>query len=71
MIVDFAGQSTKQGSRLSTAMAFKSLQALDRGHIWVLKSVLPRERLTEKVAEDIPWTLMTLMRSFDGKINLK
>ena len=71
VIVDFAGQSTKQGSRLSTAMAFKSLQALDRGHIWVLKSVLPRERLTEKVAEDIPWTLMTLMRSFDGKINLK
>ena len=71
VIVDFAGQTTKQGSRLSTNMAFKSLQALDRSHIWVLKSVLPRERLTEKVAEDIPWTLMTVMRSFDGKINLK
>ncbi len=71
VIVDFAGQSTKQGSRLSTSMAFKSLQALDRGHIWVLKSVLPRERLTDKVMEDIPWTLMTVMRSFEGKINLK
>ncbi|MCK9547421.1 MAG: transcription elongation factor GreA [Sphaerochaeta sp.] len=71
VIVDFAGQTTKQGSRLSTNMAFKSLQALDRGHIWVLKSVLPRERLTEKIADDIPWTLMTVMKSFDGKINLK
>ncbi|HZJ87949.1 MAG TPA: transcription elongation factor GreA [Sphaerochaeta sp.] len=71
VIVDFAGQATSQGSRLSTNMAFKSLQALDRGHIWVLKSALPRERLNEKVMEDIPWTLMTVMRSFDGKINLK
>jgi transcription elongation factor GreA-like protein/transcription elongation GreA/GreB family factor len=71
VIVDFAGQRTKQGSRLSTNMAFKSLQALDRGHIWVLKSVIARDRLFEKVAEDIPWTLMTVMKSFDGKISLK
>ncbi len=71
VIVDFAGQSTKEGSRLSTSMAFKSLQALPKSHIWVLKSVLPREKLNKKVQEDITWTLNTLMSSNGGKISLK
>jgi transcription elongation factor GreA-like protein/transcription elongation GreA/GreB family factor len=71
VIVDFAGQSTKQGSRLSTSMAFKSLQALPKGHIWVLKSAVPREKLYEKVIEDVSWTLMVLMTSYSGKITLK
>ncbi len=71
VIVDFAGQSSKEGSRLSTAMAFKSLQALPKSHIWVLKSALPREKLSAKVQQDIPWTLKTLMSSNNGSINLK
>ncbi len=71
VIVDFAGQSTKEGSRLSTSMAFKSLQALPKSHIWVLKSVLPREKLNKKVQEDVTWTLNTLMSSNGGKISLK
>jgi len=71
VIVDFAGQSTKEGSRLSTSMAFKSLQALPKSHIWVLKSALPREKLNKKVQEDITWTLNTLMSSNGGKISLK
>ncbi|ADY13208.1 transcription elongation factor GreA [Sphaerochaeta globosa] len=71
VIVDFAGQNSKEGARLSTAMAFKSLQALAKSHIWVLKSALPREKLNKKVQEDIPWTLNTLMLSNGGKINLK
>lgn len=71
VIVDFAGQSTKEGSRLSTSMAFKSLQALPKSHIWVLKSALPREKLNKKIQEDITWTLNTLMASNGGKISLK
>lgn len=71
VIVDFAGQSSKEGNRLSTAMAFKSLQALAKSHIWVLKSALPREKLNAKVVEDISWTLKTLMSSNGGKISLK
>ena len=71
VIVDFAGQSSKEGSRMSTAMAFKSLQALPKSHIWVLKSALPREKLNKKVMEDIPWTLNTLMSSNGGRISLK
>ncbi len=71
VIVDFAGQSSKEGSRMSTSMAFKSLQALPKSHIWVLKSALPREKLSKKVQEDIPWTLKTLMASNEGRINLK
>lgn len=71
VIVDFAGQNSKEGSRLSTSMAFKSLQALAKSHIWVLKSALPREKLNKKVQEDIPWTLNTLMTSNGGKISLK
>ena len=71
VIVDFAGQNSKEGSRMSTAMAFKSLQALPKSHIWVLKSALPREKLNKKVMEDIPWTLNTLMSSNGGRISLK
>ncbi|MGE4583325.1 MAG: transcription elongation factor GreA [Sphaerochaeta sp.] len=71
VIVDFAGQASREGARLSTSMAFKSLQALPKSHIWVLKSALPREKLNKKVLEDIPWTLNTLMSSNGGKISLK
>ncbi len=71
VIVDFAGQASKEGSRLSTTMAFKSLQALPKSHIWVLKSALPREKLNKKVLEDVNWTLNTLMMSNGGKISLK
>ncbi|WP_320130888.1 transcription elongation factor GreA [uncultured Sphaerochaeta sp.] len=71
VIVDYAGQSNKEGSRLSTSMAFKSLLALPKSHIWVLKSALPREKLNKKVLEDIPWTLKTLMTSNGGKSSIR
>ena len=71
VIVDFAGQATTQGSRLSTNMAFKSLQALPKSHIWVLKSALPKQRLYDKVKNDIPWTLNILMSSNGGQSNLR
>jgi transcription elongation factor GreA len=71
VIVDFAGQTSKAGSRLSTSMAFKSLQALPKSHIWVLKSALPREKLNKKVLSDIPWTLKTLMSSNGGKCSIR
>lgn len=71
VIVDFAGQKGKEGNRLSTAMAFKSLMPLAKSHIWVLKSALPKEKLNKKVLEDIPWTLKTLLTSNGGKSSLK
>jgi transcription elongation factor GreA len=71
VIVDFAGQTNNDGSRLSTSMAFKSLQALPKSHIWVLKSALPREKLNKKVLEDIPWTLKTLMASNGGRSSIR
>ena len=71
VIVDFAGQINKDGNRLSTAMAFKSLQALPKTHIWVLKSALPREKLNKKAKEDVSWTLKTLLTSNGGKISMK
>ncbi|MDT4761471.1 transcription elongation factor GreA [Sphaerochaeta sp. PS] len=71
VIVDFAGQKNTEGNRLSTAMAFKSLLPLAKSHIWVLKSALPKEKLSAKVLEDIPWTLKTLLTSNGGKSSLK
>ncbi|HKL60070.1 MAG TPA: transcription elongation factor GreA [Sphaerochaeta sp.] len=71
VIVDFAGQKGKEGNRLSTAMAFKSLMPLAKSHIWVLKSALPKEKLNKKVVSDIPWTLTTLLTSNGGKSSLK
>ncbi|MFA5698152.1 MAG: transcription elongation factor GreA [Sphaerochaeta sp.] len=71
VIVDFAGQSTTKGSRLSTNMAFKSLQALPKSHIWVLKSALPKQKLHDKVKSDVPWTLNILMASNGGQSSLR
>lgn len=71
VIVDFAGQATTQGSRLSTNMAFKSLQALPKSHIWVLKSALPKQKLHDKIKSDVPWTLNILMASNGGQSSLR
>ena len=67
VIIDFPDKSTN----MSTDMAFKSLVALPKSHIWVLKSVVPHEKLAEKIKSDIPWALRILMSSNNDKASLK
>ncbi len=68
VVVDFP---TKRGHSMSLAMAFNSLQVLPKQHIWVLKSLFPKEKLQEKFVSDIPWGLRTLIQSNNNAATLK
>ncbi|MFA5570601.1 MAG: transcription elongation factor GreA [Sphaerochaetaceae bacterium] len=68
VIIDFA---SKQNHTMSIGMAFSSLQVLPKYHIWVLKSVFPKEKLAEKVINDVPWALRTLISSNNNAATLR
>lgn len=67
VVIDFPDKV----ANMSTDMAFKSLIALEKSHIWVLKSVVPHEKLSQKIKEDIPWALRILMSSNNDKASVK
>ncbi len=72
VLIDFAGQGKKsEGSSMSTDMAFKSLDALPKSHIWVLKSAVPHNKLKAKVQKDIAWALRILMGSHNNQSSIK
>lgn len=52
-------------------MAVNALQTLSRDHIWVLKSIWKKEKLTAKIKEDPTWALKTVIRSYDNNCDLK
>ena len=66
--IDF---TKKRGHSMSLKMAVNALTVLDKSHIWVLKSVIPREKLREKVKQDIPWALRTVIKSFGNSISFR
>ncbi len=68
VVIDF---TKKRGHDMSLKMAVNALTVLDRNHIWVLKSVLTKERLKEKVKEDIIWTLRTVIKSYNNSASIR
>ncbi len=66
--IDF---SDKRDHSMSLKMAVNALISLTKNHIWVLKSVVAKEKLHKKVKSDIPWTLKTVIRSFDNCADMK
>ena len=68
VIIDFA---SKRDHVMSLSMAFSSLQVLPKQHIWVLKSVFPKEKLKAKFIQDIPWGLRTLITSNNNAATMK
>lgn len=68
VVIDFP---QKRNHSMSLGMAFSSLQVLPKHHIWVLKSVFPKEKLTEKFKTDVPWGLRTLISSHGNQATLK
>ncbi len=68
VVIDFA---SKRNHTMSLSMAFSSLQVLPKHHIWVLKSIFPKEQLNEKIKSDIPWGLKTLIASNDNEATLR
>lgn len=68
VVIDFI---KKRGHDMSLKMAVNALTVLDKNHIWVLKSVLPKERLHEKVKEDPAWALRTVIKSFNNSASIR
>ncbi|WP_304241853.1 transcription elongation factor GreA [Gracilinema caldarium] len=66
--IDFA---KKRGHTMSLKMAVSALQTLAKDHIWVLKATQKKEKLHEKVKDDIAWTLKIIIRSFDNSCDMK
>ncbi len=61
MVVDFA---KKRGHKMTLDMAEAALNVLPKNHISVLKSILPKEKLKEKIQKDIPGSLRLLVGSY-------
>jgi transcription elongation factor GreA len=68
LMIDFA---SKRGHTMSLKMAVNALLVLPKNHIWVIKSVFPKETLKEKVKKDVPWALRTVIQSFDNSLSMK
>jgi transcription elongation factor GreA len=68
VVIDF---TRKRGHEMTLQMAVNALQTLAKDHIWVLKAVVAKEKLKAKVKSDIPWTLKTVIRSFDNAASMK
>lgn len=66
--IDFA---RKRGHKMSLKMAVNALSTFPKDHIWVLKAVLKKEELREKIKSDLPWSLKTIIKSFDNAADLK
>jgi transcription elongation factor GreA len=68
IVIDFA---KTRGHKMSLKMAVNALSTLSKDHIWVLKSIWKKEKLHDKVKNEIAWTLKTIIRSFDNRADLK
>ena len=68
IVVDFA---RKRNHEMSLKMAINALTVLPKYHIWVLRSVWSKEKLREKIKNNIVWALKTLIKSFDNEADMK
>lgn len=66
--IDFA---RKRNHKMSLKMAVSALDTLPKDHIWVLRSVIKKEKLHEKVKNSIPWALRTVIRSAGNAADMK
>ena len=68
IIIDFA---KKRNHKMSLKMAVSALDVLAKDHIWVLRSVWPREKLKTRVKKNPTWALKTVIRSLGNAADMK
>ena len=66
--IDFA---RKRGHSMSLKMAVSALMSLSKDHIWVLRTIWPKQRLHDKLKSDPKWGLKTIIKSHSNAANLK
>ena len=68
IVIDF---TKKRNHTMSLKMAVNALQSLAKDHIWVLKSIFPKDKLKAKIKSDHIWALTTIIKSFDNTADIK
>jgi len=68
LVIDFI---KKRNHPMSLKMAVNALNVLLKNHIWVIKSIFPKEKLKDKIKQDVLWTLRTIIASFNNSASLK
>lgn len=68
IVVDFA---RKRGHKMTLKMAVNALDILPKDHLWVLRSVWKKDKLRQKVKDDIVWALKTTIKSADNAADMK
>lgn len=68
IVIDFAKH---RGHAMGLKMAISALQTLARDHIWVLKATQKKEKLHDKIKNEIDWALKIIIRSFGNACDLK
>lgn len=68
VLIDFS--KNKQHS-MSLKMAMTALEVLPKNHIWVLRSVIPAEKLKQMVKKNIAQTLRIIIQSFGNAVTMK
>ena len=66
--IDFA---QKRGHQMSLKMAVSALKILHNDHIWVLKGLVDKKELKNRVKSDPVWALKVIIRSFENNTNVK
>ncbi|MDC7220443.1 MAG: transcription elongation factor GreA [Spirochaetales bacterium] len=68
IVIDF---TKKRAHTMSLKMAVNALQSLTKEHIWVLKSIFPKDKLKAKIKKDHIWALKIIIKSFDNSADIK
>ncbi len=68
VVINFIGKS---GHKMSLKMAVNALMILSSDHIWVLKKIMDKNELKEKIKTDYIWALNTIIKSFNNVANMK
>lgn len=68
VVIDFIN---KKKHTMSLKMAVNALTMLGKDHIWVYKSTHKKDELRKLIKKDIPWTLKTIIKSFDNSADMK
>jgi transcription elongation factor GreA len=66
--IDFA---KKRGHSMSLKMAVNALQTMSKNHIWVLKATQKKEKLHERVKNEVAWALKTVIKSYNNSCDIK
>jgi transcription elongation factor GreA len=68
IVIDF---TKKRNHTMSLKMGVNALQSLAKDHIWVLKSIFPKDKLKAKIKKDHIWALKIIIRSYNNSADIK